>query len=95
MTESESVALPLGDTPICFTNIYFTKHRKNYQAFLPFFSKNFQIILRLKFYAKNVVILLKFQKELVIIQARKLACKGFRAPYSNFDVFFARKTAAR
>ena len=30
----------------------------------------------------------------VIIQARKLACKGFQAPYSNFDAFFARKTAA-
>jgi len=31
----------------------------------------------------------------VTMQAKKLACKGFRAPYSNFDAFFAIKTAAR
>ena len=37
MTESESVALPLGDTPICVS--YFIKLRRNYQAFLHGFEK--------------------------------------------------------
>ena len=77
MTESESVALPLGDTPICFTNIYFTKHRKNYQAFLPFFSKNFQIILRLKFYLKKYRDTLEISKRACYNTSEKTCLQGF------------------
>ena len=47
MSESESDALPLGDTPICI-KLYYTKKVANMQAFYKNFQNRF-----LSYFAKN------------------------------------------